>query len=307
MMDKLLAQLSLPSPLHEINHPLLAPSGISLSIKRDDLIHPLISGNKWRKLKYHLKHAINNDVKTIITFGGPFSNHIYATSSACHLMGIPSIGLIRGELDLNNPTLRHCASHGMELIGIPREEYRLGMESAIIQTLIDSEPSVYVIPEGGMEYAGMRGVQEIWHELLDQCEATPDYIVVACGTGCTTAGLAWASGVDTTILSMPVAADPSIPHKVEAILEHKDHLPIRYETGYTYGGYGRYDEDLLARIKTLEQEIDVPLDPIYTGKAMLGLFDLIQKGKFNQGASVLFLHTGGLQGNLGVAYRKSKK
>jgi 1-aminocyclopropane-1-carboxylate deaminase len=180
----------LPSPCEKVIHNSLEKHEIKLYVKRDDLIHPEISGNKYRKLKYNLEYILNNNISSIITFGGAYSNHLYATAALCNYYGLQSYGIVRGDgLDPDNPTLQFCIKNGMTLHFVCREEYRNKNNSSVVKKIIAQYNSAYVIPEGGSNQLALLGVEEIWGELSVQLEKTPDYLFCAIGTGTTIAGL----------------------------------------------------------------------------------------------------------------------
>jgi 1-aminocyclopropane-1-carboxylate deaminase len=293
-------KLDLPSPIHIITHPILDEFGVNLSIKRDDLIHPKISGNKWRKLNLNLQYTKAKNLNTIITYGGAYSNHLYATAAACQMLGIRSIGIIRGEIDYANPTLSFCVANGMTLWSVSRSEYRQKEESPVIQEIISRYQNSYVIPEGGSNEYGMMGVAEIHKEIVQQLSIQPDYIICACGSGGTTAGLAIGASPKTKILSIPVLKTDHLTHEVKVLIGDRQHSEIEYVLDYHHGGYAKYSNQLVDQILRLRQEINIPLDQVYNGKALLGLFDMISKHKFEPGSNLLYLHTGGMQGALDV-------
>jgi 1-aminocyclopropane-1-carboxylate deaminase len=296
MMYDLSHQIALPSPIHQISHPILGKSDIILSIKRDDLIHPIIGGNKWRKLSLNLEAAIKQKAKAIITFGGAYSNHIHATAGACQMLGLPSVGIIRGEIDPHNPTMQYCQQVGMTLIPVNRSDYRQKQSSPIIINIIQQYDDPYLIPEGGSNTMGMLGVAKIWEEINQQMEDRPDIVVCPCGSGGTTAGLSVGAPSGVSILSIPVLKTDYLSAEVNKLIDNRPHVPIIYSLDYHYGGYAKYDADLIAIIKKLSQEINIPLDQVYTGKAMVGLFDMIKNQKIARGSHVLYVHTGGMQG-----------
>ena len=175
-----------PSPLQKLEAGFLAEKGIELYIKRDDLIHPHIQGNKWRKLKYNLFDARVNGIHTLLTFGGPFSNHIYATAAAAKLFHFKAIGIIRGdEPQVLSPTLQFAASQGMELYYMDRESYRQKDDPTNIESLRAQIGNFYLVPEGGTNALAVEGAAEI----IEEIDIPFDYICTPCGTGGTLAGL----------------------------------------------------------------------------------------------------------------------
>lgn len=275
-----------------VNHPLLEKHGVSLMIKRDDLIHPHISGNKWRKLKYNLHAARRDGYDTVLTFGGAFSNHIVATAVCASLAGFESIGVIRGEeAYATNPTLSLATAHGMRLHFVSREQYRLKNEPDFLYTLSQKFGECFVIPEGGANELGQRGCEEI----VSSVDQAFDYMAVAMGTGTTFLGmLQAASDSKMKLLGFPV---------IKGFNELDDQLSERYSKGsyqlikdYHFGGYAKFTSALVTFINDFKRDTGIALDPIYTGKMMFGLFDLVGSGYFPVDSKILAVHTGGLQG-----------
>lgn len=301
-MEKLIGFI-LPSPLEKIN--LDVP--VEWFVKRDDLIHPIVSGNKYRKLKYIIREAVNTNARGIITFGGCFSNHIHAVAAYCAMEKIPSIGIIRGEADLNNPTLRFASSQGMELIFVSRSDYRQKLASPVILKIIDEYPGYYLVPEGGDHPLAGPGVAELIGELANQISA-PDYLVLAAGTGSTSAALireVKRIGWPTQVLVMGVVKDQSLAVKIaeQAGVNPADFIYM----DSSLGGYAKTNLKYLSFIQSFFTQTGIPVDPVYTGKVVFGLNDLIQKNYFKRGTRLVWLHTGGLQGIAGFEYRKKNK
>lgn len=275
-----------------VNHPLLEQHGVNLMIKRDDLIHPHISGNKWRKLKYNLQAAQEQDHDTVLTFGGAFSNHIVATAVCSSLAGFNSVGVIRGEeAYATNPTLSLAAEHGMQLHFVSREEYRRKDQPDFLEMLAQKFGGCFVIPEGGGNELGQKGCQEIIADL----DRSFDYVAVAMGTGTTFLGLLDASrGTAMKVLGFPVIKKfNELDNQLSA---HSDRESYQLIKDYHFGGYAKFTNGLVTFINEFRHHTGVALDPIYTGKMMYGLFDLISMGYFPVGSDILAIHTGGLQG-----------
>jgi 1-aminocyclopropane-1-carboxylate deaminase len=297
-------QMQLPSPLERLSHPVPEAFGLEIYIKRDDLIHPVISGNKWRKLKYNLISAELMQAERLITFGGAFSNHLAAVAGASEMLGLKSTGIIRGEIDTNNPTLRYCLSAGMELIPVSREEYREKEESREIRPIIDGYSNAMVIPEGGTNADALPGVAEIMDELRLQMHQEPDFIVLAAGTGGTASGLLSHKESTAEIICFSSLKSGHLKGEIEKLAgaENSGRLHMIYE--FHFGGYAKWNETLLDFIDTFGHETGIPLEHVYTGKAMYGLMELIKCGHFRKGSRIVFLHTGGLQGRAGLQYMK---
>ena len=284
-------------PNQHIDMPLLREKGIHLYIKREDTIHPLISGNKYRKLKYNLLEAKKQGKDNLLTFGGAFSNHIAATACAGHEQGIKTIGVIRGEeLQDNwqdNPTLTLAHEHGMQFHFVSRADYRLKSEPLFIQNLKDRFGDVYVLPEGGTNDLAVKGCMEI----LTEEDTIFDYICCAVGTGGTVAGLINAAQPRQTVLGFPALKGDFLTEEISTFV-HNDRWKL--VTDYHFGGYAKVDQPLIDFINLFKEKTGVPLDPIYTGKMLFGIFDLVKKDVFTPGTQILAIHTGGLQGIKGM-------
>lgn len=305
-MEKL-QNLQIPSPLLLIKTQLTIEKKINLYIKRDDLIHPLVSGNKWRKLKYNLSNIKTFGYERVITFGGPFSNHIHALAAACKAMNVRSTAFIRGELDFENPTLKFCESAGMELISITREEYNVKENGQTVQEYIAKHPNSKIIPEGGSNELALMGVAEIMDELTKDNIPTPDFIVLSCGTGGTTAGLLISPILSSKVLSYSALKSEHLYNEILSLSSFKNKEKLTVITDYHFGGYAKWTNELIDFMQRFEQETNIPLDHIYNGKAMFGLMDMITKDHFKPDTTIVFIHTGGLQGKRGLDYLRSKK
>lgn len=275
---------------------------VRLLVKRDDLIHPEVSGNKWRKLKYNIELVLFQKKDGILTFGGAYSNHLLATAAACKLAGLKSIGVVRGEelTEHSNHNLKRCSELGMELKFITREEYDARNEKFVQETWKEDYPFYLLIPEGGSNYYGMVGCQEIWKELPDEI----DYLFVAQGTTATSCGLLVGLAENTQLHVVPVLKgfDSKAEMKKqlfpflideETILEYLNRVEVHTEAHF--GGYGKWNQELVDFISNCEKEYDLPLDKIYTGKAFHALIHWLAKQDFQTPQTVVFLHTGGLQ------------
>lgn len=296
------------SPIYKIENKLISTYDIQLWMKRDDLLHPQVSGNKWRKLKYSLVEAKQKKVSHLLTFGGAFSNHIAATAAASHLVGIPSIGIIRGEKILPlNPTLAFAASCGMSLHFLNRTTYRQKEKAIQVRQLIQQYSNVLVLPEGGTNQLAIKGCEEIVTELREQfTNDFPDYIATAVGTGGTISGII--SGVQqlkkehTKILGFSALKGNFLETEIANLLSDdnkKDDSNWQIQKDYHFGGYAKFKPELIEFINRFKLEHGIPLDPIYTGKMMFGIFDLIKKKYFPKGSRIVAIHTGGIQGIAG--------
>lgn len=283
----------------ELNHPLWKDKAIRFSVKRLDQIHHLASGNKFFKLKYNLIQAKNEGKKTVLTFGGAFSNHIYATAAAAESEGLGSIGIIRGEETLPlNPTLRSAMERGMKIHYLNRETYRKKTDPNFLEKLREEFGDFFLIPEGGTNIYAIEGTSEI----LLEPDRTYTHIGTPIGTGGTFIGLAASITYAQTLLGFSSLKGEFIHSEIEDLLQIfkvKPNGSFSIMDSYHFGGYGKSNEELLHFIRWFYQEFGIPLDPVYTGKMMFGLIDLIKNNHFPSGSNILAIHTGGLQGLAG--------
>ncbi|UCD60045.1 MAG: 1-aminocyclopropane-1-carboxylate deaminase/D-cysteine desulfhydrase [Flavobacteriaceae bacterium] len=289
----------------KISLPLLEKKKVELYIKREDLIHPQISGNKYRKLKYNLLEAKKLKYDTLLTFGGAYSNHIAATAYAGKLNKMQTIGVIRGEELANiwtdNPTLSAAHQQGMKLKFVSRTDYREKETTAFIDKLKIEFGDFYMVPEGGTNKLAVKGCEEI----LTAKDEVYDIICCSVGTGGTLAGLINSAAPNQRVLGFPALKGDFLKKDICKFVENGDWDLC---TDYHFGGYARVDESLVSFINEMHQNTGIPLDPVYTGKMMYGLLDMITNNFFNPGTKILAIHTGGLQGIAGInLYLKSKK
>lgn len=283
----------------------LENTSVELFIKREDLIHPFVSGNKFRKLKYNLLQAKNLNHTTLLTFGGAFSNHIAATAFAGKENGFKTIGIIRGEelenMAAQNPTLKFAKECGMQLKFLTRERYREKDSEAFITTLIEDFGLFYLIPEGGTNELAVKGCEEI----LNEDDSIYDFICVSVGTGGTIAGVINNSATHQTILGFPALKGDFLQKDICKFATKNNWDLIQ---DYHFGGYGKVSNELIAFINLFYEKHKIPLDPIYTGKAVFGVINKINAHYFPENSKILIIHTGGIQGNEGMnAKLKSKK
>ncbi len=290
-------------------------NGVELWIKREDLIHPQISGNKWRKLKYYLQDFRASDKTELLTFGGAYSNHILALASLGSQLGIKTRALIRGE-EVKNPTLDSCEAMGMDLIKISRTEYKKRDEAEFLKALEKEYPQFYFIPEGGKGALGMKGCTEI----LEDIDQEFDFVACSSGTGTTFAGIIL-SELNAEFLMFPALKGAGFLREDinQMQLEFQERFltiangkkmqqaPFLIEDNYHFGGYGKVKEELIQFMNDFYDSYSIPLDPIYTGKMLFGLMDKIKKGHFEKGKKILCIHTGGLQGIRGMNERLQQK
>jgi 1-aminocyclopropane-1-carboxylate deaminase len=282
----------------------LFPNAISVQIKREDLIHPFVSGNKFRKLKYNLLQAKEENQVTLLTFGGAFSNHIAAVAFAGKEKGFKTIGIIRGDelagKVAKNPTLLFAQDCGMQLEFISREEYRLKSESSFLENLKQKFGSFYLIPEGGTNDLAIKGCQEI---LIPE-DAEFDYICCSIGTGGTISGIINSVLPHQKVLGFPALKGDFLKEEILNLTQNDNWELL---TDYHFGGYGKVNEVLIGFINQFYTENQIPLDPIYTGKMVFGVIDLIEKNYFPDGSKILLIHTGGIQGIQGMNMKLRNK
>ena len=305
--------IKLPSPIQKLNSALYEKHGLEVWMKRDDLIHAEISGNKWRKLKFYIEKYKAGNFNALLTFGGAFSNHIAATAAAGKIYNIPTIGVIRGE-ELNassNATLKKASENGMKLIFVSREEYSYKEEKEYQQNLRDKLGSLLIVNEGGFGFDGMLGCTEI----LNEVEEEFDFYAVAAGTGTTLAGLAFGLEENDKLMCFPALKGGEFLkenlYKLFAMAgipndEANERIQsIHWELDFHFGGYAKYSNELIDFINDFFDEHEIVLDHIYNGKLMYGLNKKIERGEFQSGTKILVLHTGGVQGLKSLSKRLS--
>jgi 1-aminocyclopropane-1-carboxylate deaminase len=285
-----------PSHLNKITDPLLDQYQIGLWIKRDDLIHPIISGNKWRKLKFILDDALSQNVHTLISMGGAYSNHLHALAFVGQQLGLKTIGLIRGERPKDfSPTLCDMQNWGMELKFVSRSEYRLLRQHKGWQDLPGLETHQYWLPEGGSQRLALKGVAELVHEI----DIPYDTICIPCGTGTTLAGIREVIPESVSVLGFAALKNAGfLTADVEQLLA-RPYSDWHINLDYHLGGFAQVSVELFSFMQAFELKNSIPLEPLYTGKMLYGLYDLIAKNYFKPGQRIIAVHTGGLQGNRG--------
>lgn len=276
-----------------VHLPILSEKNVTLALKREDLLHPFISGNKYRKLKYNLLEARMEGHTTILTFGGAYSNHIVATAFAAVEKGFKSIGVIRGE-ELKdtwhqNPTLQRAHEQGMAFKFVNRELYRRKDEALFLSNLRKEYGNFYLVPEGGTNALAIKGCQEIM--TIEDEEF--DFICTCVGTGGTVSGLINSSFGHQEVLGFSALKGDYLKNDILKMTENQRWKLI---TDYHFGGYGKITRELIEFINSFKEQAKIPLDPIYTGKMMFGLLDMVKRDTFARGTKILAIHTGGLQG-----------
>ena len=287
------------SQLQKVAVPSFEDRNLQLYIKRDDLIHLEVSGNKWRKLKFNIHQFQFLKKDKIVTFGGAYSNHLLATASACNLAKIDCIGIVRGEelTENSNAHLKRCSELGMKLKFISREEYGLRNEKQYQEELALELENAYIIPEGGANYYGAIGCQEIVSEL----KIPFDHLFLAQGTTTTSCGLAMAIGDKELHVIPALKGFDSIGEMAmilkktgmteEVIEEYLSNVVVHPD--YHFGGYGKTSEELKDFVSEVFRKYGVPLDEVYTGKAFYGMMSELEDSKYDN-STVIFLHTGGV-------------
>jgi 1-aminocyclopropane-1-carboxylate deaminase len=283
------------SPIEQIFDPLFSEKQLKLFVKRDDLIHPFISGNKWRKLKYILCKAELENKDHLVTFGGAWSNHLLATACAAAKFGFKSSGFVRGE-PVNNELLSLCELFGMQLQFTDRGIYR--DKPALFHKIFADDPKAFFIDEGGASPEGVKGCSE----LIDELDQKYDHLFCACGTGTTAAGIINGlnnSHCSTIFHGVPVLKNAGFLKKVISDYLTED-IDFELHLDYHFGGYAKISDELIQFIKLFSSSNGILLDPVYTGKLFFAVYDLAKKDYFKPGSTILIIHTGGLFGLLGM-------
>lgn len=292
------------SPIHSVQTPLINRTNVTLSVKQEYLLHPTISGNKWRKLKYNLKDALNKNVDTIITFGGAFSNHIYSTAAACNELGLKSVGIIRGDFDKDNPTTIFAHRCGMELQFVDRTSYKEKENSAVVKAILSKHSNYIIIPEGGSTPLAQKGLKELSIEIN---ETEHNIIMVSAGTGSTAKGILQNLNTNKNLWVFSSLKSDYLKSEILSNTDPSKHKQLKFISTYHYGGYGKTPRELISFINDFKAQTGLPLDPIYNGKLIAGFCDMIERSDVNNTNSYLWIHTGGLQGIDAYNYMASKK
>ena len=284
-------------------------NGVEIFLKREDLLHPEVSGNKFRKLKYNLISAREKNLSRILTFGGAYSNHILATAAAGKIFGFETIGVIRGEeLGINleqtlaeNPTLRDAAEAGMQLEFFPRKLYREKSSAEVLKLLEEKFGAFYLLPEGGTNELAVKGCEEI---LSGEDKANYDIICCAVGTGGTISGVINSSAEEQRVLGFPALKGDFLEPEIRRYTWKNNWELI---TKFHFGGYAKVNAELIAFINSFKCDFGIQLDPVYTGKMMFGIFQMAKAGYFQENTCILAIHTGGLQGISGMNKKLERK
>ena len=281
------------------------PDGIELFIKREDKLHPIISGNKFRKLKYNIQEAKRLGHTTLLTFGGAFSNHILAVAGAGAEFGFKTIGIIRGEeleSKINeNPTLAKTQELGMQFHFVSRTAYRDKESSSFISFLCEKFGNFYLVPEGGTNDLAIKGCEEI---LTSEDKSYFTHIACAVGTGGTISGLINSSTEKQQLIGFSSLKGAFLSEVIRNFVV-KTNWSI--SDAYHFGGYGKVNDELIQFLNSFYSQTNIPLDPVYTGKMVFGVLDLIEKEYFPENSKILMIHTGGLQGIKGMNFALQSK
>ncbi|WP_299879416.1 1-aminocyclopropane-1-carboxylate deaminase/D-cysteine desulfhydrase [uncultured Cocleimonas sp.] len=275
-------------------------SGVKLFMARADRIHPLASGNKFYKLKPHFEYAIANDIKQLVSFGGAFSNHIHALALMAKDYGLQSVGIIRGEQEYaSNPTLTAARNAGMALEFVTRKEYQLRHGENYLAELQKRYPLALIIPEGGSSQLAIAGCATLTKDINAQHRS--DIFTIASGTGASFAGLVCGLEETQQAISYAVLKDQSLEQRISSFINKEEIQANEYSIEQAdYGGYAKFDETHLEFILDWLEQTGILLDPIYTSKMCRRLVEQLTDGQFEKGTSITMVHSGGLQGWLGM-------
>jgi 1-aminocyclopropane-1-carboxylate deaminase len=268
---------------------------VQVDMLRLDLVHPVISGNKWFKLKHNIAAAKTSGSKTILSFGGAYSNHLIATAAAARASGIAAIGIVRGDDKQElTETLRQCEDRGMQLHFVSRGEYKQKEEAAWLEYLFEKFDNPFIIPEGGANEWGRKGAGDI----AALVPASYTHVCLSVGTGTTFSGLRNALPVTMQLLGFaPMKGGNYLADEIRGHLKDDCDVNWLLFDQWHFGGFGKWNSELLQFMNEFYRINNIPLDIVYTGKMMFGVKQLIEKEQFPGGSEILCIHTGGLQGN----------
>ncbi len=287
---------NLPSPIQKIEDERLDNQGVTLYVKREDLIDENLTGNKYRKLILNIQLLKEEAYESVVTYGGAFSNHIHAVAAAGKLFNFETIGIIRGEEPKDwSPTLKFAKANGMSLHFISRQKY----VEKNVHLHLPTASNAYLIPEGGTNELAIKGCQAIVNETLEQIKTPIDYWMVSCGTGGTAAGIISALKNESVIQPFQILKGEGMKRVIQNLLEEYNFGKFNnweINQDYHFGGYAKWNTELVSFMNDFRKQHGISLDPIYTGKMMYGIFDLVEKKKIPHGATIVAIHTGGLQG-----------
>lgn len=269
----------------------------ALDMLRLDLVHPIVSGNKWYKLRLNMKHVIDSGFKTIVTFGGGYSNHLIATAVTAKMFGIPCAGIVRGKYDVLTPTLEGCKTAGMELIFVSQEDYNNKHEPEWVSNLAAHFDELFIIPEGGANEWGRAGAGLIERFINDSYT----HILLSVGTGTTLVGLRNKLDSRQQVLGfVPMKQGAHVGDYIAGHLQADKNRNWRLFDEWHFGGFGKWNKELLMFMNSFYTVNNIPLDMVYTSKMIYGLQQMLIADYFEKDDRVLCIHTGGLQGNISV-------
>lgn len=270
-----------------------------VSMLRLDVLHPVISGNKWYKLKYNIEYALNNGYKAVLTFGGAYSNHLIATAAAAKAYGLKSIGIVRGNYAELTHTLQDCISYGMELQFVSREDYNRKTDAVWLESIKHQYNAPFIIPEGGANEQGRVGGEDIVAYIPEDIT----HICVSVGTGTTFAGIRNALPLHKILYGyVPMKGGVYLKDEIPRWLKPEHNTNWQLFDHWHFGGFGKWDTELVNFMKEFYTINQIPLDIVYTGKMMFGIMEQLQSGFFPSNARVCCIHTGGLQGNSSIVH-----
>lgn len=293
-------------PVQRVEHKVFTDAGIDVVVRRDDLIDPQLSGNKFYKLFFNLRAAREQEFTRLLSFGGAYSNHLHALAAAGHRYGFNTLGVVRGERPAQlSPTLGDAEAWGMQLVFISRADYQHKSEPELLAELQSRYGGFYLIPEGGANLAGARGMQLLGHALEQQLKGDYTAVCMACGTGTSVAGLA--AGIDSTKLALGFSVlkgegglGDVISTTYRQLCASDTTANWRLISGFHAGGYGKKHPEYLTQFwQGFERTSGIPLDPVYTLKLFWGIDSLARQGYWPPGSRIVAIHSGGLQGRRG--------
>ncbi|MFC3032989.1 1-aminocyclopropane-1-carboxylate deaminase/D-cysteine desulfhydrase [Pseudoalteromonas fenneropenaei] len=290
-----------PAPRQILQDPWLTAKGLEIQVVRDDLCHPLVNGNKWHKLKYNLRYAQEQRFQGILSFGGAFSNHLYATAMACRLHRLRCHLMVRtDQIDKHNPTLKVAQACGATLQAVDRQSYRLRHDPDYLAALQASHPDLHIVPEGGSNTLALLGVAEFAQTL-----PPADYISCPVGSGGTLAGLLQGVATDTHILGIAVLKGAAALKEQVMALNPEAAKQANWTIFEEFhgGGYAKFSPELWQFCQQFRARFAIPLEPVYSGKHFYALWQLVERDYFPRGSQIVMIHTGGLQGLMGLKYR----
>ncbi len=295
-MDTIDERLAVIQPLNKFWY---ANKVAALDMLRLDLIHPVVSGNKWFKLRLNMNHAIESGYKTIITSGGGFSNHLVATAYASKLFGIKSIGVVRGRYNVLTPTLEACKEYGMELVFVTREDYAGRHEPNWARNLVAHFDETFMIPEGGANEWGRAGAGLLNRFINGQYT----HVAVAVGSATTMIGIRNKTSNQQQILGFaPMKQGAYLNGYISTHAVPEKNANWRLFDNWHFGGFGKWSNELIGFMNEFYKENNIPLDIVYTSKMMYGLHEMLTDNFFTESDKILCIHSGGLQGNVTVKH-----